>query len=281
MSIKKLIKKTLNYILTPRGTVHVSIAQINHGNILKGKKILITGGGSGLGLAMAQKFANEGAKVLIIGRNEDRLKTAVTQIGNNSKYIQFDVTEVEKSYSLLEQAKKLLGGADCLVCNAGLSLHEGNISNVTVNGYDKQMNVNLRANYFLCQAFIEQFNQQQEKKQADILLISSMTGNQSSDIPYGITKAGINSMVQKLNRDNYTKGLRVNAIAPGMVPTELTRSYIDVSDGNMYCRDSCGRYFKPEEIAEVATFLLSDAARIIGGEVITCDGGLSQKTIWK
>lgn len=64
-----------------------------------------------------------------------------------------------------------------------------------------------------------------------------------------------------------------------MVPTELTKSYIDVSDGNMYCRVSCGRYFKPEEIAEVATFMLSDAARVIGGEVITCDGGQSQKTI--
>ena len=66
-----------------------------------------------------------------------------------------------------------------------------------------------------------------------------------------------------------------------MVPTELTKSYIDTSDGNLFSSESSGRYFLPQEIAEVATFLLSDAARIIAGEVITCDGGITQKPIWK
>lgn len=281
MSIKKKIKRIIKYILTPRGTVHVSIAQINYGGILKGKKILITGGGSGLGFAMAKKFVSEGAQVVIVSRSEDRLKTAVAQLGDSSKYIPFDITAVDKASLLIEQASTILGGLDCLVCNAGLSLHEGEISKVTIDGYDKQMNINLRANYFLCQAYINYINQQETKQQTDILLISSMTGNQSSDIPYGITKAGINSMIQKLNRNNYANGLRVNAIAPGMVPTELTSSYIDTSDGNMFCNESSGRYFMAEEIAEVATFMLSDAARIIGGEVINCDGGISQKPIWK
>lgn len=278
MNIKKIIKKFINILLTPRGIVHVNVAQIEHGGILKGKRIVITGGGSGLGFAMAQKFVNEGATVLLVGRNEDRLKNAVAQIGHDSQYISFDVTDVENSASFLRKAHNMLGEIDCLVCNAGVSLHEGNIKNVTIEGYDAQMNVNLRATYFLCQAFINSYNNSEAK---DILLISSLTGNQIYDLPYGMAKAGINSMVQKLNKTYYSQGLRVNAIAPGMIPTEITKSYIDTSDGNMFCPESCGRYFLPEEIAEVATFLLSDAAKIIGGEVITCDGGNSQKPIWK
>ena len=98
-----------------------------------------------------------------------------------------------------------------------------------------------------------------------LLFISSMTGNAPAEIPYGIAKAALSSMVSKLNREHYTKGLRVNAIAPGMCPTDLTKSYIDTSDGNMYCYAPSGRYFYPSEIAEVAAWLLCDASRIIGG----------------
>lgn len=278
MSLKKKIKKLMSLLLMPRGVVNVQIAQISHGNILKGKKIVITGGGSGLGFAMAQKFVNEGATVLLVGRNEERLKSAIKKLGGNNMYISFDVTKVENATDLIHEATEKLGDIDCLVCNAGVSLHEGNIKNVTIEGYDTQMNVNLKATYFLCQAFINSLRHFDSK---DILLISSLTGNQIYDLPYGMAKAGINSMVQKLNKTYYSQGLRVNAIAPGMIPTEITKSYIDTSDGNMFCPESCGRYFLPEEIAEVATFLLSDAAKIIAGEVITCDGGNSQKPIWK
>lgn len=278
MGIKKKIKRILEYLLTPRGIVHVHINQINYGCILNEKCIVITGGGSGIGFAMARKFISEGAYVLIVGRNEEKLKKAQSILGERCKILPFDVTQIEKISQFLMHAKSILGKIDSLVCNAGISFHEGNIEHVNIAGYDEQMNVNLRANYFLAQAFVLQH---EIGKQQNLLFITSMTGNQAFDIPYGIAKAGINSMIQKINKDHYKEGLRVNAIAPGVIPTDITKSYINTSDGNMFSGESCGRYFLPQEIAEVATFLLSDASQIIGGEIITCDGGTSLKPIWR
>lgn len=280
MSIKKKLKKVADYLLTDRHVVQVKVGQINYGGILKDRHIIVTGGGSGLGLAMARKFVQEGAKVLIVGRNELKLSHAVKELGENCSWLVFDVTQVEKDDWFLNEALKKLGHIDTLVCNAGASFHEGTIDNVTVAGYDKQMDVNLKANYFLCKAFLPYFEKCQTNK-TDILLISSLTGNQSYDLPYGMAKAALNSMVQKLNNRYYANGIRVNAIAPGIIPTEITQCYVDISGGNMFSELSCGRYFLPIEIAEVATFLLSDASRIIAGEVITCDGGSTLKPIWK
>lgn len=244
------------------------------------RHIVVTGGASGLGLTMARKFVQEGAIVLIAGRNEQKLRQATDELGTNSSYIVFDVTKFEKAHTFISEADTKLGGIDTLVCNAGLSLHEGTIDHVTIAGYDQQMDVNLKANYFLSQAMLQNF-QKRGLQKADILFITSMTANQAYDLPYGMSKAALNSMVQRLNHRYYAKGIRCNAIAPGIFPSELTKSYVDISDGNMFSNEPCGRYFYPVEIAEVAAFLLSDAARIIAGEVITCDGGNTQRPIWK
>ena len=278
VTIKKNIKKVINFLLTPRGHVKVHIGSIDNAHRLIGKKILITGGGSGLGLEMARKFISEGAYVLICGRNEDKLKNVAESLGEKCFYLKHDASKVEESENLLKQVIAKLGDLDCLVCNAGISLHEGSIENVTIDGYDQQIGILLRANFFLAQAFVKHYK---HGSNSDLLFISSMTGNAPAEIPYGIAKAALSSMVSKLNREHYTKGLRVNAIAPGMCPTDLTKSYIDTSDGNMYCYAPSGRYFYPSEIAEVAAWLLCDASRIIGGgKVITCDGGCTNKNIW-
>lgn len=280
MNIKREIKKVVDFLLQDRHVVKIKISQVNYGGILKDRHIVVTGGGSELGLAMARKFVHEGALVLIVGRNEKKLLSATKELGTNSSYIVFDVTQVENAHTFIAEAEAKLGGIDTLVCNAGISLHEGNINNVTIEGYDQQMDINLKANYFLCQAMLQSFLKRNIHK-ADMLFISSLTANQAYDLPYGMAKAALNSMIQRLNSRYYTKGIRCNAIAPGIFPTDMTKSYVDVSDGNMFSSEPCGRYFHPVEIAEVATFLLSDAARIIGGEVITCDGGNTQRPIWK
>lgn len=278
--MKQILKRLANFILADRKIVYVEISQINYGNILAERNIVITGGAGGIGLSMARKFVSEGAKVLIVGRNESKLKMAAESLGSHAQYRAFDVSEVNKIHDFIADITTELGVIDGLVCCAGVSLHEGGIENVTEQGYQQQMDINLKANYFLCKAFIES-KKKHNASTADILLISSLTSNQPYDLPYGMAKAALNSLVQKLNSRFYSQGIRVNAIAPGIIPTDITKCYVDVSDGNMFLDSSCGRYFLPEEIAEVATFLLSKASRIIGGEVITCDGGMTQKSIWK
>ena len=143
MGYKRIIRKIAKFILAsqPDAFVQVNVGQIQAGNILQGKKIVITGGGSGLGYAMAKKFISEGAEVVISGRNADKLKAAAEILGSsNCKTVVADVCDVAHSMDFLEKAKELLGGRiDCLVSNAGVSLHENIYTNVTVEGFDKLM----------------------------------------------------------------------------------------------------------------------------------------------
>ena len=283
MGYKRIIRKIAKFILAsqPDAFVQVNVGQIQAGNILQGKKIVITGGGRGLGYAMAKKFISEGAEVVISGRNVDKLKEAAEKLGiSNCKIVVADVCDVAHSMDFLEKAKELLGGRiDCLVSNAGVSLHENIYTNVTIEGFDKQFDTKFRAGYFLGKAFLE-MKTKEERSDAELLYITSETGDQVYDIPYGMTNAALNSMVGAFSRRVYQKGIRVNAIAPGVTLTEMTRDYAESSDGNLYRNCASGRTFLPEEVAEVACFLLSDASKCISGEVLHCNAGNHLKAFW-
>lgn len=283
MGYKRIIRKIAKFILAsqPDAFVQINVGQIQAGNILQGKKIVITGGGSGLGYAMAKKFISEGAEVVISGRNADKLKAAAEKIGSsNCKTVVADVCDVAHSMDFLENAKELLDGRiDCLVSNAGVSLHENIYTNVTVEGFDKQFDTKFRAGYFLGKAFLE-MKTKEKQPNAELLYITSETGDQVYDIPYGMTNAALNSMVGAFSRRVYQQGIRVNAIAPGVTLTEMTRDYAESSDENLYRNCASGRTFLPEEVAEVACFLLSDASKCISGEVIHCNAGNHLKAFW-
>ena len=230
-----------------------------------GKKILITGGGSGLGYAMADKFLKEGATVLISGRNEEKLKEASEELG--CKYMILDVKQVEKFKDFVRNASELLEGLDCLVNNAGISLHEKSFFDVTSEGWDSQIDTNLKGPYFLSQEFLNYLINNQ--KRGDLLFISSETGDTVDYRPYGYTKAAINSITQGLAYMFKNKGIRINALAPGITASGMNGL---TSQDDLYA-DSYGqgRFYIAEEVAEVATFLLSPLSGCISGQVITCN----------
>lgn len=271
MRFKNGIKRALKYIVKgiPVYDTRVVINEINGNNILKNKTIMITGGGRGLGFYIARKCAGQGASILITGRNEQTLQDAVKKIEGNVQYMIYDVQDVEKSEEIIRLATEKLGGKiDCLVNNAGISLHEGSYDNVTIESFEKQVNTNLKGSYFLAQAYLKSICPNHE---GNILFVSSERGKQCDDIPYGLTKAAINSLTRGLSRRVYKSGVRVNAIAPGVTASDMTG--VDRNE-NLYCEWMCSeRYFLPEEVAEVACFLLSDASKCISGEVIACDAG--------
>ncbi len=285
MGVKRTIRRVAKFILAsqPKSNIQVNIGQIHCGHILSNKNIVITGGSSGIGLAMAKKFISEGATILITGRNEKKLIAAVNQLGHDKcRYIIADVCDVEHVSEFLQHAKDELGGRiDCLVSNAGVSLHENNYENVTIEGFDKQFNTKFRAGYFLGKAFLEMKTREKDVVDAQLLYISSETGDQVYDIPYGMTNAAINSLVGAFSRRVYKRGIRVNAIAPGVTLTDMTKDYAEASDGNMYRDCASERLFLPEEIAEVACFMLSDASKCISGEIIHCNAGNHLKTFWE
>lgn len=275
--IRTYARRCIGYIISgqPKIEIKADISYLSPNNLLKGKNILITGGGRGLGYAMAKKFTDEGAKVVIVGRNADQLEKAANEIG--CSWIQFDVTDFENHGKLISIANQKLGGhLNTLINNAGISLHEGEHSNVTLEQFDKQISCNLKGGYFLSQSFIKLTSNQPER---NILFVSSERGFQSDDLPYGLTKAAVNSFVRGLAFRYVKKGIRVNAIAPGVTSSDMTNVAMD---GNLYYpSNSNDRAYLPEEVAEVATFLVSDASKCVSGQIICCNEAKTVNAHWK
>lgn len=272
MGLKQYLKRVGKYILkgVPVNNIKLEIVQKTPSELFEGKNILITGGGRGLGFFIAQKCVSEGANVIITGRNEDALKNAQKELGDKCKYIAFDVENVDKIEAFFNECIEKYGKIDCLINNAGISLHEDVITKVTIDGFDKQINVNLRGSYFLAQAYIK-YIEKNNISNGNIIFISSERGAQCDQIPYGLTKVAINSLTEGLSRKYYKKGIRVNAVAPGVTASEMT----GVSkDSNLYYEGiASNRFFIPEEVAEVVSFLISDYSKCISGEVIYTDAG--------
>ena len=273
------IKRVIKYILYGIPTEHIlkcNVVVSQSTKKLLGKNILITGGGRGLGFYIAQKCILEGANVVIVGRNEDVLKTASKEL--KCRYIAFDLSNISNISKMLNEAINMLDGRiDCLVNNAGISLHEKSMMEVTLETFDKQLDINLKAPYFLTQNFIKHCIDVHNKK-ASVVFVSSERGLYCDEIPYGLIKAAINSLPRGIARRHVRNGIRVNAIAPGITESDMT---IADRTKNMACEYNCGgRFFLPEEVAETAAFILSDEANCINGEIIACDQGNYLRCDW-
>ena len=273
------IKRVIKYILYGIPTEHIlkcNVVVSQSTKKLLGKNILITGGGRGLGFYIAQKCILEGANVVIVGRNEDVLKTASKEL--KCRYIAFDLSNISNISKMLNEAINMLDGRiDCLANNAGLSLHEKSMMEVTLETFDKQLDINLKAPYFLTQNFIKHCIDVHNKK-ASVVFVSSERGLDCDEIPYGLIKAAINSLTRGIARRHVRNGIRVNAIAPGITESDMT---IADRTKNMACEYNCGgRFFLPEEVAETAAFILSDEANCINGEIIACDQGNYLRCDW-
>jgi len=266
-------KRLARYLIKgiPVNNVSVNVVTQNASNRLQGQGVLITGGGKGLGYYIAKKCIEEGANVIISGRNEDVLKNATKQLGEQCRYIVFDVKDVNGDADMIDEAESIIGvPLTCLVSNAGVSLHEGNFRNVTSDGWDTQLNTNLKGNYFLVKSFIEHLEKRNEKK-GNILVVTSERAMRPDDIPYGLTKVASNNFIKAMSVKVIKEGIRINGIAPGVTATDMTGFS---KDGNLFNSwQNNERIFIPEEVAEVAAFLLSDVSACISGEIIACDQG--------
>lgn len=268
----QFIKKIISLFQSP---VYAQIFYLQPNRRLKDKRVIITGGGRGIGAAIAKKFVQEGASVLITGRNITKLKNSAEQIG--CKYICLDVTEIASFDLFLERVLQQLGGIDILVNNAGISLHEKSFFDVTTSTFDSQVSTNMKGAYFLTQKVVAYW--QYNKIKGNVLFVSSETGDMMDFRPYGFTKVAINSMVQGLAYLFAKDQIRINAIAPGVTASEMTGLS---SEGDIaYSGNMIGRVYMPDEVAETACFLASDAAGCISGQIITCNNAKSINARWK
>lgn len=258
----------INYV-KKGGVVYVQIAQINSGTILKGKKVLVTGATSGIGYAIAKKFVAEGADIVITGRDKERLDKALVSLGPQANGLIWDVSISKLANEKIAEVQKKIGGIDIIVNNAGV-FTSGLFQSLDESEWDIVMGTNLKGLYFLTQAAVPIL--QKNKNGGKIINISSIRGLQGDTVPYGITKWGVECFTKGLAKQLVTKKIIVNAIAPGITATGING--IDLSD-NLFIKGEPRneRIATPEEIAEIALFLASDAANNIVGQTIVCDGG--------
>ena len=276
MSIKSRLKHLVSFLVhgNPK-PVYANISYLSPNETLRGKKVVITGGGRGLGFSMANKFVAEGAEVLIVGRNIKVLEESAKKL--ECKYLQLDVSNPSEFDTFMDKAEELLGEVNVLVNNAGISLHENTFFDVTPETFDKQVDTNLKGAFFLTQSFIRHIKNTDTK--ACILFVSSETGDTMDFRPYGFTKAAINSMVQGLAYLFAKDGIRVNAVAPGITASDMTG--LSTEGDISYRGNISGRVYMPEEVAEVAAFLISDAAGCVSGQIITCNNAKTVNARWK
>ncbi len=247
--------------------VHVILGSLSPGKLLDGRCILITGGASGIGYEIAKQCIEQGARVIITGTNANKLAIACDRLGLNCKSLIFDMKDVRSFDKHVGAAVSMFGYIDCLVNNAGISLHEGDFINVEEEQWDAQFATNLKGPYFLTQSWLRYYRSA-GLKYGRIVMMASDTSGMGSSIPYGLTKAGIASLTRGLGKKLVTEGIRVNAVAPGTTLTPMTD---DFTHGEIARPTTQGmRVLFPEEIARVCVFLLSDLSTCISGNVIGC-----------
>ncbi|MFG6687747.1 SDR family NAD(P)-dependent oxidoreductase [Mariniflexile sp. HNIBRBA6329] len=241
---------------------------------LEGKKAVITGGGSGIGLGIAKTFIEAGAQVLLIGRSEDKLIEAKKSLGNNCSYKPFDVTDLDKIPNLVAETETNWGHIDILINCAGTHLKK-NAVDTTDSEFLGVLNVHLMSVFALTREFAKSMV---KRKQGSIILISSMTAvmGMKQVVAYSTAKTAIvglmRSMVSELAIDN----VRINTIAPGWIESPMLHKAIDHDlprKTKILGRIPSGNFGEPEDIGYAALYLASDAGKYINGVFLPVDGG--------
>ncbi len=276
-SIPRLLR-TLKMVYRHGGYSTVQVADIHCGEILKGKRILITGGSRGIGFSIAGKCVQEGAHTVITGRNRDALDRARGEIDSPLlKTVVWDVSRISEMEKGLAQAEKALGGQiDILVNNAGIA-NGVSFPDVTEAVWDDMYATNSKGLFFLTQALCAQWMAQENDQIRKVINLSSQGGFVGAIQPYRMTKWDVAGLTQGLGVHLAPHGIIVNGIAPGIIATDMQPRFLEQQD-NAYCAlNPLKRIGLPNEIASLAIFLMSDAANFIVGQTIVCDGGYSLK----
>ncbi|UKJ07939.1 SDR family NAD(P)-dependent oxidoreductase [Solitalea lacus] len=243
---------------------------------LTGKLALITGGGTGLGIGMAQAMCNAGAKVIITGRREPVLLEAVKELGENAQYIVHDINELNTIPALVDRVEQAYGPIDIVINNAGINMKKPAIE-VTDEDFNQIIHTNLNAVFALTR---ECAKRMLPRKQGSIIMISSMTAMYGIDrvAPYSASKSAVKGMIMGLASEFSPFGVRINAIAPGFIESPMMLKAMDGDPqrkAKVLGRTPMAAFGKAEDIGHTAVYLASNAARFVTGVTIPVDGGNS------
>ncbi|CAH0402615.1 unnamed protein product [Chilo suppressalis] len=240
------------------------------------KVVIITGASSGIGAAAAKLFAKEGASVVLVARNQDKLANVEKQcaaIGKSPLVIHADVANEEDAKRIIDKTIDKYGKLDILVNNAGIVRFDNVLSDTIMKSFDEVMNVNLRAAVYITSLASPHLI----KTKGNIINISSILGQvikMNNYISYATSKAGLDHFTRGAALELSAHGVRVNAISPGPVRTDIMENAgVPVSWDNMGTFTPLNRISEPEEVADLIAFLASDAAKGITGSNYTIENG--------
>lgn len=245
--------------------------------MLKNKIALITGAGRGIGRAIAIALAKEGAEVVInYNGSEERakeVKQTIEENGGKASIYKCNVSDFTACEAMIKDIVKEYEHLDILVNNAGIT-KDGLIMKMKEEDFDSVLNVNLKGTFNTIRHSARQMLKQRCGKIINISSVSGILGN-VGQANYAASKAGVIGLTKTMARELGSRGITVNAIAPGFVETEMTGALSEEIRENACKQIILGRFGKPEDIANTAVFLASDKADYITGQVISVDGGMN------
>ena len=236
---------------------------------------VVTGAGRGIGRAIALKFAQEGADVVVVSRtqeNSEKVAAEIRALGRKAWALAVDVSDGTAVNAAADKIIADCGKVDILVNNAGVT-RDGLLMRMSDADWDTVLNTNLKGAFHFTRAFFRSFAKQRAGRILNISSVIGLIGN-PGQCNYAASKAGLIGFTQSVARELAGRGVTVNAIAPGFIETDMTSELNEELKGNILRSIPLGKFGQASDIADAALFLAGPGARYVTGQVLTVDGGM-------
>ncbi len=239
---------------------------------LTGKNALVTGSTRGIGRAIAQAFAESGARVAIVGREQQRADEAAAALGRDARGFAADVTDTAAVAKLVDDVEKSFGSIDILVNNAGIT-RDNLVMRLKDEDWDAVLDANLRGAFAAIRAVSRGMMKKRSGRIINIASIVGIIGNKGQ-ANYSASKAGLIALTKSVAKELGSRNILVNAVAPGFIETEMTASMTQEARDALGKQIALERLGSVQDVAAMVAFLASDLASYITGQVFVVDGGM-------